>query len=105
MILQIHDQFDDKQNKWLIKLEGEIDVYTVNNLKDRLNQLLDQHMEDIRVDCSTLTYIDSTGLGSLIGIRGRMSEENKELVLINVQPNVKKLLKITGLDKIFILEK
>ncbi|MCR1899987.1 STAS domain-containing protein [Irregularibacter muris] len=104
MILQIQDQYDEQQKKWLVQLEGEIDVYTVNNLKDKINQLLDQHMADILMDCTTLKYIDSTGLGSLIGIRGRMIENNKVLVLTNVQPNVRKLLKITGLDKIFIVE-
>ncbi len=104
MILQIKDQFDKDTNSWKVALEGEADVYTVNSLKERLSKLLEEKMANIEINCASLRYIDSTGLGALIGIRGRMSEENKELILKNVQPNVRKLLKITGLDKIFIVE-
>ncbi len=104
MILQIKDQFDHEKNRWIIQLEGEADVYTVNNFKDRMHQLLEEHMTDIEIDGTSLQYIDSTGLGALIGLRGKMSDKEKVLILKNLQPNVRKLLKITGLDKIFIVE-
>mgnify|MGYP000981602321 CR=1 FL=1 len=104
MILQIKDQFDTDTDSWKVALKGEADVYTVNSLKERLNKLLEEKMVNVEIDCTSLRYIDSTGLGTLISIRGKMSEENKELILKNVQPNVRKLLKITGLDKIFIVE-
>lgn len=104
LILQIEDEFDAKQNRWKVRLEGEADVYTVNNLKERLHKLLEKQIADIEMDCDSLQYIDSTGLGTLIGIRGKLSTENKKLILINLQPNVRKLLKITGLDKIFIVQ-
>ncbi|SJZ78158.1 STAS domain-containing protein [Garciella nitratireducens] len=104
MILQIKDQFNENENRWEITLEGEVDVYTVNNLKERLSKRLEEKMEDIQIDCTSLRYIDSMGLGALIGIRGKMSEKNKKLILKNVQPNVRRLLKITQLDKIFIVE-
>lgn len=104
LILQIKDEFNKEQNRWNVRLEGEADVYTVNNLKERLHQLLEKQMTDIEIDCDSLQYIDSTGLGTLIGIRGKMSAENRKLILTNLQPNVKKLLRITGLDKIFIVQ-
>jgi anti-sigma B factor antagonist len=104
VILQINETYDENNNQWLIELEGEVDVYTVPNLKEKLNELLDKKMVDTVADCSSLQYIDSTGLGALIGIRGKMSEEGKKFSMINVRPNVKKLLNITGLDKIFIIE-
>ncbi|RBP42873.1 STAS domain-containing protein [Garciella nitratireducens] len=104
MILQIKDQFNENENRWEITLEGEVDVYTVNNLKERLSKRLEEKMEDIQIDCTSLRYIDSMGLGALIGIRAKMSGKNKKLILKNVQPNVRRLLKITQLDKIFIVE-
>lgn len=104
MILHIKDSFDQEKDRWMIHLDGEIDVYTVGNLKEHFYQLLDERMADLEVDCSSLTYIDSTGLGALIGIRGKIAEEEKKLILLNLQPNVRKLLRITGLDKIFIVK-
>lgn len=104
MILQIKDEFDVAKNRWLIQLDGEADIYTVNNFKDRMYELLEEHMADIEIDCASLHYVDSTGLGAFIGLRGKLGENEKELILKNPQANVKKLLKITGLDKIFIVK-
>jgi anti-sigma B factor antagonist len=51
-----------------------------------------------------LEYIDSTGLGILIGALKRLKQEDKDIIISNIRPNVGKLLKITGLDKVFIIE-
>ena len=69
MILNIKDQFDEEKGRWLIELEGEADVYTVNNFKERMHQLLDEKMADVEIDGTSLQYIDSIGLGALIGLR------------------------------------
>lgn len=51
------------------------------------------HLED-------LDYIDSTGLGVIIGTMGKMKEDNKQIILVNPKDNIKKLLSITNLDRI-----
>ncbi|MBR4075177.1 MAG: STAS domain-containing protein, partial [Firmicutes bacterium] len=49
-----------------------------------------------------LSYIDSTGLGVIIGAYGRMKEQGVSVKLLNPAKNVEKLLKITSLDRIFL---
>ncbi|MDI9476355.1 MAG: STAS domain-containing protein [Natronincolaceae bacterium] len=104
MSLQIRKDFDNKNNHWLVELEGEIDVYTAGQLKEVFKFIIGEKKEDIKIDADKLEYIDSTGLGILIGALKRLKQEDKDIIISNIRPNVGKLLKITGLDKVFIIE-
>ena len=53
---------------------------------------------------SNLDYIDSTGLGVMIGVLKRIKVQNKEIYIESPKDNVKKIFSITGLDKIFKME-
>lgn len=88
----------------VIKIKGEVDIYTAAEFKKQINAAIEEGCGDIHIDCSQLNYMDSTGLGVLIGALKRLREQGRNIHLKNLQPNVQKLFKITGLDKIFILE-
>ncbi|MDD2572944.1 MAG: STAS domain-containing protein [Bacillota bacterium] len=87
-----------------MRLKGEIDIYTAAEFKKQLNAAIDEDLGDLHLDCSELQYMDSTGLGVLIGALKRMKEQDRNIYISNLRPNVRKLFSITGLDKIFILE-
>jgi anti-sigma B factor antagonist len=89
---------------WSVELIGDVDIQTSGRLKEELNQLLDQCECDINIDCANLSYIDSTGLGVLIGVLKRVKKNENEILITNAQQNILKLLKITGLDKIFVMK-
>ncbi len=91
-------------NTWNVNLSGELDVSNCNKLKSYLNELLEEQMLDITLDIKSLEYIDSTGLGILIGILKVLKSNEKEIKIVNCRDNIKKILNITGLDKIFNLE-
>jgi len=102
--LNIKKGFDNEKNLWNVELVGEVDIYTANDLKETLIDLLKENETDIRIDCKHLDYIDSTGLGVLIGILKKLKNIDKNIIISNPKSNISKLLKITGLDKIFIME-
>lgn len=104
MSLRIRKDFDNQNNHWFVELEGEVDVYTAGKLKETFKSIIGEKKEDIKIDADKLEYIDSTGLGVLIGALKRLKQEDKNIIIFNVRPNVGKLLKITGLDKVFIIE-
>ncbi|WP_053955132.1 STAS domain-containing protein [Inediibacterium massiliense] len=104
MSIHIQTNYQKEENVWLVNLQGEIDIYTANQVKESLNKILDEQMTDLKIDCFELTYIDSTGLGVLIGILKRLKIEEKNIKIINPRPNISKLFHITGLDKIFLIE-
>ena len=84
-----------------VAIAGEIDIYTAQSFKERLYDIVDTSGKDLRIDCSALNYIDSTGLGIFVGALKKTRLNNKEIYLINLKDNIKKLFVITGLDKLF----
>jgi len=102
--LSIKKYFSNEDNIWNLEVVGEIDIYTSPDLRETLKEILDEKLVDIKIDCSKLDYIDSTGLGVLIGILKKLRNENKNIIIVNPKENISKLLKITGLDKIFVIK-
>lgn len=93
-----------ESDKTQIFLSGEIDIYTSQSFKNELNEVVNSCKGDIFIDCKELTYIDSTGLGILVGALKEIRKENNDIYICNLKDNIKKLFIITGLDKLFKLE-
>jgi anti-sigma B factor antagonist len=100
MSLSISSSYDGELNKWLFTVAGEVDISNAHQMKVELEASYKEHAADLLVDVSDLNYIDSTGLGVIIGIYGQIRGEGQRIVLINPRENVKKLLRITSLDKV-----
>ncbi|MBC2724523.1 STAS domain-containing protein [Desulfosporosinus sp.] len=85
-------------------LMDKIYVHDASLLRDDLLEIIDQGIIDIKIDLSGLTYIDSSGLGTLVTINKRTKEKNGRLVLVGAQGLPFDLIKRTRLDKVFIIE-
>jgi len=84
-----------------ISLSGEVDVYTSPRVKQEIVDLLNQGVSRLVVDVSQVDYLDSTGLGVLIGGLKRAREHDGDLRLICDNPRILRIFEITGLTKIF----
>lgn len=104
MSININSKLDPTNSFWDVNLEGELDVSTADKLKEYLHKLEDEKLLDIKINLSNLDYIDSTGLGVMIGVLKKIRSEEKEIYIINPKSNVRKIFTITGLDKIFKVE-
>lgn len=104
MSININAKLDSQKSFWDINLEGELDVSTADKLKEYLHGLVEQEVVDMKINLSNLEYIDSTGLGVMIGVLKKLRTNEKEIYIINPKSNVKKIFTITGLDKIFKVE-
>ncbi|MDO4720554.1 MAG: STAS domain-containing protein [Peptostreptococcaceae bacterium] len=105
MAMTIDNRFSETEGIWKVKLRGEVDIYTSNEFKEALQKISSgEKLYDIHMDFSDLDYIDSTGLGILIGILKRVKQQEKEIHIRSPKQNVKKIFVITGLDKIFKME-
>jgi anti-sigma B factor antagonist len=85
----------------VVAVAGEIDVYTSPHLQEQLVQVLRDGKSSIVLDLSEVTFLDSTGLGVLITGLKRCRSADGDLVLVTAQPNVLKVLEITGLNDVF----
>jgi len=91
-------------SKYVISVNGEVDIYSAPSFKESLYQSINDVTQDIVLDCSGLTYIDSMGLGILVGVLKRVREKGCNMIIRNPRSTVRKLFKITGLDKAFVIE-
>ena len=93
-----------KENFTEVVLNGEVDIYTSQSLKDKLYSIIDSSGSHLKIECSELNYIDSTGLGIFVGALKKARQFDKNIYILNLKDNIKKLFLITGLDKLFIIE-
>lgn len=87
-----------------ITLSGEIDIACAPEFKRKLNELVGNGENDIELLCGGLTYIDSTGLGILVGALKKVKDHQNNIYIYQLRDNIRKLFRITGLDSVFILE-
>jgi len=85
----------------VVTLRGEIDVYTAPRLRQALIDLVSQGATDIVVDMDKVDFLDSTGLGVLVGGLKRVKSNDGDLKLVITQDRIMKIFDITGLSKVF----
>ncbi len=84
-----------------VEVQGEIDVYTSPRVKETINELIEKGHYQLVINLEGVRYIDSTGLGVLIGALKKVREHNGRILLVCTNPQIKKIFNITGLVKIF----
>jgi anti-sigma B factor antagonist len=95
----------DDDGTWILTVAGEIDVATSPELRRELHQLADREPTRLVVNLRDVTFIDSSGLGVLVGGLKRLREEGRGdvLVLQGLQEPVRKVFDITGLTELFAI--
>jgi len=85
----------------VLEVGGEIDVYTAPRLKEQLLELVDSGHRHIVVDLEAVEFLDSTGLGVLVGGLRRIRTQGGHLALVCSQERILKIFRITGLSGFF----
>ncbi|MGH9125944.1 MAG: STAS domain-containing protein [Acidimicrobiales bacterium] len=85
----------------VLAVKGEVDVYTAPRLREKLVELVSQGKRWIVVDLDGVDFLDSTGLGVLVGGLKRLRSHDGDLGLICNQQRIMKVFEITGLTKVF----
>ncbi len=89
----------------IIAVGGEIDVYTAPKLRDKITELVADGVYDIIVDMEAVEFLDSTGLGVLVGGLKKVRAHDGSLQLICTQDRLLKIFRITGLAKVFVIHR
>jgi anti-sigma B factor antagonist len=87
----------------VVALHGELDLATVFTL-DAAIDLIDGSGRDLILDLSDLDFVDSIGLTRFVRLHRRLREHGAGLVLRHPQPNVRRVLTVTGLDHLLGIE-
>jgi anti-sigma B factor antagonist len=75
---------------------GDLDVYTVGSLRDAIGRLIDEGTPKVVVDLDGVPFMDSSGLGALMGGVRRLREAGGDLAIACTREQHLKLFTITG---------
>ncbi len=87
----------------VVAVAGEIDVYTAPKLRDKLTELVSGGDYRLIIDMQGVEFLDSTGLGVLVGGLKKVRVHGGSLELVCSQERLLKIFRITGLAKVFVI--
>ena len=85
----------------LLPLKGEIDLHVSPSVTASLNAMIDKKPQRLVVDLSSVTYIDSSGLATLIGAMQRVEGYGGKFLLAGLQGTVCDIFENVRLDQVF----
>ena len=86
-----------------IELAGELDVATAPELQSRVDEVIVAG-GDVWIDCTDLTFADSSGLDTLTRLAKALRAQERRLVLTNVRPMVRRAMDVLQITELFELD-
>jgi anti-sigma B factor antagonist len=88
----------------ILEIEGAIKLgESAEFFSQALDNVLRKERTNVVINFSRINYIDSTGMGELIGYLSKFSGEKRQVVLVNPSGRILRLLEVVRLDKVFKL--
>ncbi|MBC7286614.1 MAG: STAS domain-containing protein [Armatimonadetes bacterium] len=86
------------EDGWLavIKLSGELDAYMAPEVRDRVEEILGTGHSWLLIDLTDVEYMDSVGLGIMVGAAKRANERSGDIAIVCQRPNVLRVFEISG---------
>lgn len=92
---------EHKNDTVIIKPLGEIDLHNSPQLRKTLQEITEKDTVNLLINLEAVSYMDSSGLATLVEVFQRISGLGKKLALFSLQDTVKNIFSITRLDEIF----
>lgn len=97
----MHLDIEQKQDTLLVRLGGEMDFGVADKLRKALdNELVEKRVKNLVINLSRVTFIDSSGLGVILGRYKRLVNSGGKVILVGAQPQVHRILELSGLVQI-----
>lgn len=93
-----------KGNTLFLRLTGEMDHHTSDQLRSRINNIVEEYdIVNIVFNFKNLEFMDSSGIGVIIGRYNQVKKRNGLLLICNLNPHIEKIIRFSGLYKIAIV--
>ena len=94
----MHLSVENYKNNLLVELKGELDHHSSENTRQKIDQqYFDQRLKNIILDLRGLTFMDSSGIGLIMGRYRNCLERKGSIVIVSDNVYVEKILKMSGL--------
>ena len=86
----------------VVRLYGEIDQHCVSEIRDDIDrQIAIRNINSLIVDLGGVEFMDSSGIGMIMGRYKNMVSRGGKMMLVRPQPQVDKVLELSGIKKLF----
>ena len=99
--LRIETSLRQEQDIPVLDVTGEIDIYTTPQFKEAVSAAIDQNKPTIVINMAKVTYMDSSGFGTLLSATKRLRPLDGALYLSGCNEAIQRMLQITRLNTIF----
>ena len=90
-----------RNNVLVVTLKGELDHHTADGLRQIVEKELDKDIaQHVLLNLSGLKFMDSSGLGVILGRYRRLSAQGGRMAACNLHPHIERLYELSGLPKI-----
>jgi len=94
-------KIESKNGLSVCHIDGEIDINSSPAIKKAFDKLISQKAPRVVISLANVTYVDSSGLATLVEILKNMKSYGGKLRLTSLSPKIKSLFEITKLEKLF----
>ncbi|ELK44440.1 anti-sigma F factor antagonist [Halobacillus sp. ACCC02827] len=99
--MSLRVQFAVNENVLLVRLDGELDHHEATQLREKWQtHLKNPGVEHVIVNLEKLSFMDSSGLGVMLGRYKEVQARGNEMMLCSIRPEVKRLFDMSGMFKI-----
>jgi len=91
----------ETKDQVIIAVEGDIEMMTIKDFKEKLFDMGHNIQKDIEIDLSNVDYIDSSGVGVLISLLKLQNKKGKKLKITKASPKVLNVLRLSSLSDVF----
>ena len=89
-----------------VYLEGEIDHHSAKSIREEIDTAVEFNMPSLLIlDFSGVTFMDSSGIGLVMGRFKTLQKSGAKLNLSNLPPNIYKVMKLAGIDRLANIDK
>ncbi len=99
--LRIETKLRQQDDIPVLDVVGEIDIYTTPRFKEAVSEAIDQNKPAIVINMAQVTYMDSSGFGTLLSATKRLRPLDGALYLSGCNEAIQRMLQITRLNTIF----
>lgn len=95
---------NEEDGKFVVTLEGRLDTAAADQTVKDIAPLYEKKGRDIVIDCQELSYISSSGLRILLGIRKHAGETGNTVTILHMNNDIKSVFQMTGFINLFTIQ-
>lgn len=89
-----------------VMLDGEIDHHSAKSIREEIDEAIEFNMPSLLImDFSGVSFMDSSGIGLVMGRYRNLQKNGAKLNLTNLPPNIYKVMKLAGIERLAKIEK